>query len=154
MTKIQKLLQKMLQLTSIGIVSGFIYCGLEILWRGWTHWTMFILAFIVGIIISQYNNMFTYDMDLVWQVLFGGLTSIMLEYLFGITFNQDFTIWDYRGLWGTFAQNQLNILFCCAWFVIVCISIFILDWFEYKVLHDENKPYYVVFGHIFRPYGK
>ena len=45
------------------------------------------LAFIVGIIISQYNNMFTYDMDLAWQVLFGGLTSIMLEYLFGITFN-------------------------------------------------------------------
>lgn len=84
------------------------------------------LAFIVGIIISQYNNMFTYDMDLAWQVLFGGLTSIMLEYLFGITFNQDFTIWDYRGLWGTFAQNQLNILFCCAWFVIVCISIFIV----------------------------
>lgn len=84
------------------------------------------LAFIVGIIISQYNNMFTYDMDLAWQVLFGGLTSIMLEYLFGITFNQDFTIWDYRGLWGTFAHNQLNILFCCAWFVIVCISIFIL----------------------------
>ena len=144
----------MLQLTSIGIVSGFIYCSLEILWRGWTHWTMFVLAFIVGIIISQYNNIFTYDMDLAWQVLFGGLTSIMLEYLFGITFNQDFTIWDYRGLWGTFAQNQLNILFCCTWFVIVCISIFILDWFEYKVLHDENKPYYVVFGHIFRPYGE
>ena len=112
------------------------------------------LAFIVGIIISQYNNMFTYDMDLAWQVLFGGLTSIMLEYLFGITFNQDFTIWDYRGLWGTFAPNQLNILFCCAWFVIVCISIFILDWFEYKALHAENKPYYVVFGHIFRPYGE
>lgn len=101
MAKIQKLLQKILQLTSIGIVSGFIYCGLEIIWRGWTHWTMFMLAFIVGIIISQYNNMFTYDMDLAWQVLFGGLTSIMLEYLFGITFNQDFTIWDYRGLWGT-----------------------------------------------------
>lgn len=36
----------------------------------------------------------------------------------------------------------------------LCISIFILDWFEYKVLHDENKPYYVVFGHIFRPYGE
>ena len=115
---------------------------------------MFMLAFIVGIIISQYNNIFTYDMDLAWQVLFGGLTSIMLEYLFGITFNQDFTIWDYRGLWGTFAHNQLNILFCGAWFVIVCMSIFTLDWVEYKVLHDENKPYYVVFGHIFRPYGE
>lgn len=36
----------------------------------------------------------------------------------------------------------------------ICMSIFTLDWVEYKVLHDENKPYYVVFGHIFRPYGE
>ena len=77
---------------------------------------MFILAFIVGIIISQYNNIFTYDMDLAWQVLFGGLTSIMLEYLFGITFN--------LGVIG------ITLAMCADWsmraiiFIMLCLDIY------------------------------
>ena len=96
-------------------VSGLIYILLELLWRGRSHWTMFVCA----------------------------LMCSTMEFFFGIIFNGDFSIWDYRGLWGTLHVfgDQVNILFFGVWILISVFALPFLDWMEWK-LGLEGEPYY------------
>ncbi len=126
----------------IGLFSSFVYCSVEILFRGWTHWTMALLAFIVGIILSIINDeILEYDDYFELQVLFGTCVCIVFEGIFGLLFNQDFKIWDYRNLPYTFFFKQLNLIFCGAWMIITAFGIPLLDWLQYK-LKIAPKPYY------------
>ena len=135
-------MKRLINFIVIGLFSTFIYCSVEIIWRGWTHWTMAVLAFIVGIILSIINDEILEFED--WyedQVAFGTVVAVIFEALFGLVFNQNFEIWDYRGLWGTFLGGQLNIIFCGAWALIVAFGLPMLDWLQY-FLGEGPKPYY------------
>lgn len=126
----------------IGTFSGVIYTSIELLFRGRTYWSMFFLAFIVGILLSIINDeILEFDDYYEKQVLLGTFICIVFEGLFGILFNQDYHIWDYRGLWGSFFYNQLNFIFCGAWMLITAFGIPLLDFVQYK-LKIAPKPYY------------
>ena len=61
-------------------------------------------------------------------------------------------MWDYRGLPGTFADGQLNLLFCLAWVMLSFVGIPLLDYIEWKFMNVEPKPYYVVGRKIIKLY--
>ena len=126
----------------IGSFSAFIYCSIELIFRNRTHWLMGLLAFIVGLILSVINDeILEYDDYYEVQVLFGTLVCILFEGLFGMIFNYDYQIWDYRNTFGSFFNNQLNLIFCGAWMLITAFGIPLLDWIQYK-LKLAPKPYY------------
>ena len=62
MKKILKYLSKELILFIIG---GLIYVGIEILARGFSHWSMFILGGICFVIVGLLNEL--YEWDLLFQ---------------------------------------------------------------------------------------
>lgn len=128
------------------MVGGFIYCFIELLYRGRTHPAMFVLAGFCSLIMAGLNNKFSYDMPFELQVLLSAAACILGEYVTGILVNRDFSIWDYRGMAGTFAGGQLNIFFCLAWVALSIIGIPLLDFVEWKYLGDEVKPYYIICG--------
>lgn len=130
--------------TIIFIVSGFIYTALELLWRGYTHWTMFVCAGFCGLAMANINNNWLeFDTDFRIQVVASALVCTVMEFIFGIIFNGDFTIWDYRGLWGTihWLGDQVNVLFFGIWMIISLFGLPFLDWMQWK-LGLEEKPYY------------
>ena len=129
---------------SIGIFSGMLYTTMEFLFRGRSHWTMFILAFFVGIILMFLNDeVLEYDTPYELQVISGTIVCIVFEFLFGIIFNRSFTIWDYRNMWGTlnFTGNQINIIFCGVWVLVTAFGLILLDWMQWK-LGLGQAPYY------------
>lgn len=131
---------------AIFIIGGLIYCGIQLLYRGWTHPAMFVLAGCCSLVMAWINNIISYDMEFIQQILLASFACISGEWLTGIIANQNFTIWDYRGLWGTFAGGQLNIIFCLFWVVLSAIGIPLMDYIEWKFLGDKTKPYYIIFG--------
>lgn len=138
----KKIPSKLLQYLFIYIFSGSFYCIVEILFRGYSHYSMFILAGFIGLIICYQNdNIISYESPFEAQVLFCAAISTLGEYITGLIANQDFYIWDYRGLWGTFANGQLNIFFIFAWIIICAIAIPILDYLEWRFCGGE-KPHY------------
>ena len=140
--------------TVIFIISGFIYTALELLWRGYTHWTMFVCAGICGLAMANINNNWLkFDTDFRIQVVAGALVCTAMEFIFGIIFNGDFTIWDYRGLWGTihWLGDQVNILFFGVWILISIFGLPFLDWIQWK-LGLEEKPYYRIGKRYFYPW--
>ena len=50
------------------IIGGFIYAGIEIGMRGFTHWSMFIVGGLCFIIIGLLNEWYTWDIPLLLQM--------------------------------------------------------------------------------------
>ena len=130
---------------------GGTYYGLEILFRGYSNWTMFLCAGIIGLIASLLNNFFTFDMLLQWQLGISAVIATAIEGITGIIlayFNNGVNpVWDYSQLWGTFFCGQCNILFCIIWAVLSFIAILIGDSIEYYIFNESARPYYCINSH-------
>ena len=140
----------------IFVTSGLIYIMLELLWRGRTHWTMFLCAGLCGLVMANINNNWLeFDTDFRIQVFVSALMCSTFEFFFGIIFNGDFSIWDYRGMWGTIHAlgDQVNVIFFGIWIIISVFGLPLLDWIQWK-LEVAEEPYYRIGRREFRPWER
>ena len=132
---------------------GFIYCMIEILFRGWSHWSMFVLTGFLGVFcVDSINNTLSFDCDYIAQILISTILCTLSEGVCGLIVNVwlQLNVWDYSNMpWGTFFFGQCNVLFCFAWMLIISIIIFYCDAYNYYILKIEPCPYYIIFGHKF-----
>ena len=70
---------------------GTAYLGLELLWRGWTHWVMFLSGGTCFLLLGRLKD----QPPWVKAVLGSGIITAV-ELGTGILFNRQFRIWDYR----------------------------------------------------------
>ena len=139
MNKILKVILKYLILFCIG---GCCYYGLEYLWRGYSHWTMFLLSGILFIIIGCLNESFTYKMPLWKQCLIGSIVITILEFICGCIVNLwlEWNVWDYSDMPFNIL-GQICLPFSLLWFVMSGVVIITDDWLRYW-LFKEEKPHY------------
>ena len=132
---------------------GFIYCMIEILFRGWSHWSMFVLTGFLGVFcVDSINNTLSFDCDYIVQIIISTILCTIGEGISGIILNVwlRLNVWDYSKMtFGTFFFGQCNVLFCFAWMLIISIIIFYCDAYNYYILKIEPCPYYIIFGHKF-----
>lgn len=79
-----RILRKHLALAATG---GMLYILLELAWRGWSHWTMFVLGGICFVSLGLINEILPWDMPLWQQILIGACLITMLEFLTGCVAN-------------------------------------------------------------------
>ena len=140
-------MKRLFKYISIYIFSGVLYITIELLFRQRTDITMFFLASICGLILAGLNNIYTYELDFSIQVILSTFCITLGEYIFGVIFNSDYNIWDYRNL--PFNINgQICLYFSLVWLVISIFGIPLLDYIEWKVFKYkyETPPYYKIFG--------
>lgn len=124
---------------------GVIYAGVEILWRGYTHWTMAVLGGILFVLIGGLNNWIPWEMSLVLQGAFGAVLVTALELVAGLILNVwlGLGVWDYSNLpwnlWG-----QICPQFSLAWIALAIVAVILDDWLRYW-LFDEQRPKYRIF---------
>ena len=133
---------------------GFIYYMIEILFRGWSHWSMFVLAGFLGVFcVDSVNNVLSFDCDYIVQILISTILCIIGEGISGIILNVwlQLNVWDYSKMaFGTFFFGQCNVIFCVAWALIIGLfAIFYCDAYNYYILKIEPCNYYIIFGHKF-----
>lgn len=132
---------------------GFIYCMIEILFRGWSHWSMFVLTGFLGVFcVDSINNTLSFDCDYIVQILISTILCTIGEGISGIILNiwLQLNVWDYSKMtFGTFFFGQCNVLFCFAWALIISVVIFYCDAYNYYILKIDPCPYYIIFGHKF-----
>ena len=135
-----KYLIKYLILLAIG---GTVYCGIEILVRGFTHWTMFLVGGICFILIGIINEI-TPKMPLIRQMLLSAVIITLAEFVSGCILNiwLDLDIWDYSN--ETFNLfGQISLKHTIYWFLLSCVGI-ILDDYVRHFLFGEEKPHYKI----------
>ena len=129
--------------------SGYIYVCLELIFRGRSDITMMFCASICVIPMILLNNLFTYEIDVSLQIILCSIFASCIEYVFGIIFNRDFHIWDYRNM--PFNLNgQICLPFSCIWMIVASIVIPLMDWIDWKVFNykKDTKPYYKILGKV------
>ena len=113
------------------LIGGGAYVALELAFRGRSHWTMFCLGGICFLLIGHLGRQKP-RMPVWVQILLGSLICTFGELLFGMIFNRDYTIWDYRQVPGNFL-GQVCPMFTLLWIPVSFLAVLIFDWFDEKI---------------------
>ena len=134
-----KILRKHLVLAATG---GLLYVILELVWRGRSHWTMFMLGGLCFVALGLINEVLPWDMPLWQQVLIGTAIVTVLEFVTGCVVNigLDWSVWDYSGLSGNIL-GQICPQYCLLWLPVSLAGIVLDDWLRYW-WWDEERPQY------------
>lgn len=134
-----KLFLKYSMLFSYG---GMMYMTLETLFRCKTAYAMGVCGGLAFVIIGCINNIIPWSMSLVKQCMIGGVCVVTpLELFFGLLFNQNHNIWDYREIPLSFFDGQICIPFTILWCFVSLLAVIIDDYLRYFIF-DEEKPHY------------
>ena len=136
-----KLLLKYLFLFLVG---GIVYSIIEILFRGHTHWTMFIVGGVCFILLGLLNEITDWEMSLLWQVMDGGIIITTVELITGCIVNLwlGWCVWDYSNMPLNFL-GQICLPFSLLWCLLSVIGIILDDWLRY-IFFGEEKPRYKI----------
>lgn len=126
----------------LGIIGGFTYVLIELLYRGHSHWSMFLVSAFAFISIGLINEFIRWDMELWKQMLIGSGIVTILEFISGYILNikLGWHIWDYSNVPFNIL-GQICLPFSIVWFFISLIAIVADDYLRYW-LFDEEKPHY------------
>lgn len=128
------------------ICGGLLYGLLEILWRGYTHWTMILLAAVLCIPLDLANDHIPWETPLWLQAVAGGLTITAAELAAGLILNvwMGLDIWNYSNLPGNL-WGQICPQFTALWCLLAGPVIVLFDWLEYWLCKSGVRPHYTLF---------
>ena len=92
---------------------GSAYVGLELLWRGWSHGSMFLAGGTCFLLIGQLNQVQP-RLPLLPRAVMGAVVITSVELLTGLLVNRDYSVWDYRDMPGNF-HGQVCLPFFFLW---------------------------------------
>lgn len=127
------------------VLGGFLYCGIEMLFRGRTHFSMWILGGLCFIIIGSLNERFEWEMPLISQMFISMCVITILEFIFGLVLNVllHLSVWDYSNMPYNLL-GQICLLFSVCWFWLSLPAIVIDDMLRF-ILYQEEVPRYSMF---------
>lgn len=127
-------------------IGGLIYSIIEILYRGYTHWTMVIVGGLAFYLIGCINEYIEWDMPLYRQMAVGTAIITALEFITGIIVNLilGWSVWDYSNV-PLNILGQICLPFCIIWFFLSFPAIIVDDYLRYY-LFGEEKPHYNLWG--------
>ena len=134
-----RLLNKYLTLFDVG---GLLYILLELAWRGWSHWTMFVLGGLCFIGLGLINEVLSWEMPLWRQILVGACLITVLEFLTGCVVNLwlGWGVWDYSHKPGNIL-GQICPQFFLLWLLVSLAGIVLDDWLRYWWFGEEWPHY-------------
>lgn len=134
-----------LKMVVLLLIGGLIYCGIEVAWRGHTHWTMGVVGGICFVLIGGINELFPWTMPLWKQGLIGAGIVTAAELVAGLILNVwlGLSIWDYSTMPLNF-MGQICLPFCLLWILLSVLAVVLDDWLRHW-LFGEERPHYVLF---------
>lgn len=137
-------MKKLSEYLFLWALGGCIYYGFEILFRGFSHWSMFVLGGICLIFFAVQGKMVHWEDPLWRQILRCVIFVTSMEFITGIIVNKwlHMDVWDYSELpFQIFGQVclQFAIIFSGLCAVGILLSGYLLHW-----IYGEEKPQYHV----------
>ena len=102
-------------------VGGGAYVGLELLWRGRSHGSMFAAGGTCFLLIGHLNHVRP-RLSLPLRTLAGAGIITMVELAAGLLVNRNFAVWDYRDQTGNFL-GQICPLFTVLWIPVSLLAL-------------------------------
>lgn len=137
-------MRKFNKLSILFVIGGLLYYFIELLWREYSHISMFILGGICFVLIGMINESYDWELLLPQQMLYAAIIITLLEFAFGVILNikLGLDIWDYSNL--TFnLLGQISLQYSVLWFFLSLPAIVLDDWLRYW-LFEEERPHYKI----------
>ena len=109
------------------IIFGISYCGIEILYRGYTHISMFFAGGLCAVLIGMINEI-TPKMNIILQMFIGAVIVTIIEFFSGYIINiiLGLNVWDYSNLMFNY-KGQISLIFTVIWFFLSAPVIYLDD---------------------------
>ena len=126
-------------------VGGTIYIMIEMLWRGYSHWSMLIVGGLCFVMIGLINEYYSYDIPLIWQMMIGACIVTAVEFVSGCIINLwlGLNVWDYSdmpfNIWG-----QVCLPYMVLWSLLSGVAIILDDYLRYWWFGEEYPHYKIV----------
>ena len=123
-------------------VGGSVYIEIELLYRGYTHWSMFVLAGIVFVTVGWMNEcIFDWHTQFGWQVLIATLWDTGLEYTCGVILRHfGLQVWDYSNV-PLNVDGLICVPFMFIWAVLMVVAIVVDDIIKFYFF-EGSRPHY------------
>lgn len=121
-------------------IGGMFYCAVELLWRGWTHGSMFLLGAVCFYLVGGMNR--RWNAPIVVQMAVGALIVTFFEFWTGVLVNLTWhmNVWSYAGVPFNF-KGQICLPFTLLWFSLCGIGILAEDGLR-RALFRQPIPQY------------
>ena len=127
------------------VIGGDIYIIIEICYRGYSHWSMFVLGGVCFLGLGYINRFLSWDTPLVTQMLIGMFLITALEFITGMIVNVclGWKIWDYsQKPFNLFGQICLSS--SIGWYFLSAAGIILDDYLRWWIF-GEKRPLYRFF---------
>lgn len=137
-------MKKLLKNLFLWFIGGSIYYLIEIMYRGYSHWTMFILGGLCFVACDLINEIWEWSMPLIKQMFIGGMIITILEFITGYIVNikLGWNVWNYSNPFNF--MGQISLPSSIAWFFLAGVAIVLSDEIRY-LFFNEEKPRYTIF---------
>ena len=145
MKELKKLFLLIPKVVLLFVFGGLMYMGVEILFRGYTHFSMFFVGGLCFVLVGGINEKLPWNMAFVSQMMIASLLVTAVEFVAGVILNLllGLGVWDYS----TLPYNllgQISLIFSVGWFFLSAIGILLDDWLRY-LIYGEERPHYKIF---------
>lgn len=128
------------------LLGGAAYYGVETLWRGFSHPSMFVLGGVCFVLVGFINEFLPWYMDLGLQSLLGAAIITAAEFITGLVVNVwlGLDVWDYSALPFN-CMGQISLQYFLLWIPLSALAIMLDDHIRHK-LFGEERPRYCLLG--------
>lgn len=126
----------------LGFIGGLLYIIIELIWRGYSHWTMFDLGGLCFVFLGRINELIPWNMPLWQQALIGTAIITGLEFITGCIVNLwlGWNVWDYSNVPFN-VLGQICLPYILLWIPISLAGIVSDDYLRHWIFKEE-KPHY------------
>lgn len=137
-------MNKLLKYYTLGTLGGVVYVFIELMWRGYSHWSMFLLGGVCFIALGLINEVIPWEMPLATQMFIGCAIITVLEFITGCIVNLwlGWDVWDYSDLPYNLL-GQISVVSSVGWYFLSAVGIVLDDWLRY-IFFGEEKPRYTI----------
>lgn len=126
-------------------IGGIAYLITELLWRGSSHWSMFILGGACFLIVGLINEKSRGNIPLLLQMLISAIIITALEFLTGYIVNirMGLGVWDYYRMPYNI-MGQVCLMYSILWFFLSFVCIIADDWLRCVLFGEEKQKYRII----------
>ena len=138
-------LNNILKYFTLFIIGGISYYFIEIIYRGYSHFSMIIVGGICFVLIGAINEFSNKEVPLLLQMILAVLIVDTIELISGIIINKVLllNVWDYSNLRFNLL-GQISLRSSIAWVFLSLLAIYMDDLLRY-LLFSEQIPKYKFF---------
>lgn len=126
------------------LTGGVLYTAFELLFRGRTHWSMFLVGGICFVLIGGLNNWLAWEMPMIQQMAISAIIVTAVEFVSGIILNLwlGWNIWDYSNMPFNIL-GQICLPFTVLWFFLAFVAIVIDDFLRWRWFGEQYPEYHL-----------